>query len=255
MDIAISKAWLHRILFGAMALVTGAGLLVEVLKPIYGLKSRRGVVPLLSLSYEQNVPTWYASALLLCCSLLLAGIAAGTRSKGERGAAHWWGLSAGFLYISFDEVVSIHEIASTWLKLGGVFLFSWVIPASILVAALGAVYIGFLRRLPKTSRNWFVLSGAIYVAGAVGMELPLGYWTSEHGTNNLGYALIDWIEETMELVGVNIFLLALVDYIGKKGWTAGVAGKARSSRFEGETRASSRVGTTLSETGTETEGD
>ena len=42
------------------------------------------------------------------------------------------------------------------------------------------------------------------------MELPLGLWVSEHGSSNLGYGLLDWIEETLELTGIAVFLYALI---------------------------------------------
>jgi hypothetical protein len=42
------------------------------------------------------------------------------------------------------------------------------------------------------------------------MELPLGWWTTHYGENTLGYALIDWLEETMEMVGATLALVALL---------------------------------------------
>lgn len=219
MDIVLSKARLRPILAGVMAVIVAAGVAVEVLRPVYHLKSQSGVVPLLSLSYEQNLPTFYSAALLLACSLLLALIALGARRNGERFVAAWRVLSAGFLYIAVDEVLSFHEEASKLLALDGALHFSWVIPAAILVLLLGAAYVPFLRHLPRSMRLRFLLAGAIYVGGAVVMELPLGYWTVHHGTDNLGYGLIDAAEEAMEMLGLNLFLLALVDHLAEKGWS------------------------------------
>ena len=218
MDILVSKARLRPFLFGVMAVIVIAGVVVEVLKPIYELKTRSGVVPLLSLSYEQNLPSFYSAALLLGCALLLALIAHGAKTNGERLVPFWWILSAGFLYISIDEVLSFHEELSTLMALGGVLHFSWVIPAAILVLVVGVAYIPFLRALPRSMRIRFLLAGAIYVGGAVGMELPLGYWTVHHGTDNLGYGLIDAGEEALEMLGLNLFLLALLDHLAQKGW-------------------------------------
>ncbi|WP_434041337.1 MULTISPECIES: hypothetical protein [Sorangium] len=220
MQITVSRARLQIALFALLAAVASAGLAVEVLQPVLNLKSRSGVVPLLSLSYEQNVPTWYTSCLLFTCSLTLAIIAAGARRAGGF-VKHWWGLSAAFLYISLDEVVEIHEAASSWLDLGGALYFSWVIPAAVVVAVFAVAYLRFLGHLPRDTRNRFLLSGAIYVTGALALELPLGYWTEKAGSNNLTYALIDFVEESMEMLGVNLFLLSLVDYLSVQGWTLG----------------------------------
>lgn len=218
MEVTVSKAKLRAVLFGLMAAVAVAGLAVEVLRPILRLRSRSGVVPLLSLSYEQNVPTWYSSSLMLACSLALAVAALGARREGGY-RKHWWGLSAGFAAISLDEIVGLHEEVSSFLDLGGVLYFSWVVPATIVVAALGIVYLRFLTHLPRETRVRFIVAGAIYVTGAVVMELPLGYWTEKAGSDNLGYALIDFVEESMEMLGANLFLLSLVEHLGAGGWT------------------------------------
>ncbi|MGK4006533.1 hypothetical protein WMF31_28190 [Sorangium sp. So ce1036] len=229
MQITVSTARLRVALLAVMAVVAGAGLAVEVLKPVLGLRGRSGVVPLFSLSYEQNVPTWYTSSLLLACSLALAVIAVGARRAGGF-VKHWWGLSAAFLYISLDEVVEIHEAASSWLDLGGVLYFSWVIPAAIVVAAFAAAYLRFLGHLPRDTRNRFLLSGGIYVTGALVMELPLGYWTEQAGSDNLVYGLIDFVEESMEMLGVNLFLLALLGHLAGEGWAIGFSRAAPGPR-------------------------
>ncbi len=45
------------------------------------------------------------------------------------------------------------------------------------------------------------------------MELPLGYWTDVAGSHNFVYAMIDLVEESMELIGVSVFLYSLVEYL------------------------------------------
>ena len=62
-------------------------------------------IEFIGLSFEENLPTWYASTLLTCCAILLGLIATATRSAGKRYVWHWWILSASFLYISIDENV------------------------------------------------------------------------------------------------------------------------------------------------------
>ncbi len=227
MDIVVSRARLQPILIAVMTVIVAAGVLVEVLRPIYELKTKSGVVPLFSLSYEQNIPTFYSAMVLLACSVLLALVAAGARVHGERFVRHWWVLSAGFLYIAVDEVLEFHEQLSKLKELGGVLHFSWIVPAAVLVLFLGMAYIPFLRALPRPIALRFVLAGAIYVGGAVGTELPLGWWTVHHGEDNLGYGLIDAVEEALEMLGANLFVFALVDHLAGKGWTVRfVSGKA-----------------------------
>ncbi|EYF04280.1 hypothetical protein [Chondromyces apiculatus] len=238
MQITLSARKLRPLLFALFALVVSAGLTVEVLRPLLKLKRRTGIVPLLSLSYEANLPTWYASALLFTCALTLALLAASTRAaararSGARGEEErpqrprheglWWLLAAGFTYISLDELVSLHEAAGTWMQLSGVLYFSWVVPATALLAVLGLVFWRFLADLPPPLRRRFIACGALYVTGAVLLELPLGYWAEREGTDNLGYALIDFVEESLELLAVNLFLLTLLDHLGTQRITLGFA--------------------------------
>jgi hypothetical protein len=207
-DVVLSPSAFRRILTGATAVVALAGLAVEVLKSIYRWKGRSGVVPLFSLSHEQNVPTYYTAMLLLAAASMSALLATQAR-PGERGdRLAWAGLGAGFFYISVDEVLELHEQWGGAFRLGGVLHFGWVIPAACILVVLAGLYARFLRRLPPRFRNRLLLAGGIYVFGAVVMELPLGYWTDKEGQKNIEYALIDWLEETMEMAGIGLFLCA-----------------------------------------------
>lgn len=200
-----------RVLLIAGVAVALAGLVVELIHLGSHAPAVESAVGLLSLSYEANLPTWYASSLLLLCALVLSAIAAEVAGRGGPYRRHWWGLAAGFLYMSIDEAVELHEHAGGWSGAGGVLYFDWVVPAAVVVALVGVLYLGFVRALPAARRRWFVLAGAIYVGGAVGAELPLGWWTERAGTDSAGYVFLDWGEETLELLGVSLFLVALVE--------------------------------------------
>jgi hypothetical protein len=59
----------------------------------------------------------------------------------------------------------------------------------------------------------FIVAGLVYVGGALGMEVPLGLWAARHGEDNLGYVLIDFVEEVMEMSGAALFLLSLLRHL------------------------------------------
>lgn len=205
---------LQRWLVWIWAALTATGLFVEVWKYVlHG--GRTAWVRFLGLSYEQNLPTWYASSLLLICSVVLVLIARAKQLERDRFRWHWYVLSAGFAYISLDETATIHEGWSNWFHLDGIFHFGWVIPAGLIVLGLGVFYWPFLRHLPSRPRRQFVTAGALYVGGALLVELLLGYWTDIAGSHNIVYGLIDLVEESAELLGVTLFLLALLEY-GRK---------------------------------------
>jgi hypothetical protein len=95
---------------------------------------------------------------------------------------------------------------------GGALHFGWVVPAGIFVAILGLSLLGFLSRLPPSIRWRMLTSAALFIGGAMGIELILGWWTDSEGSDNLIYAMIDWVEETLELSGIGLFLYTLLIY-------------------------------------------
>jgi hypothetical protein len=200
-----------RPLVATGATVAGAGLVVEVVHARSHADPVETLVGLCSLSYEANLPTWFASVLLFSCGLLLAAIASDVGARGGDHRPRWIGLAAGFFYMSIDEAVELHEHLGGHFGGEGILYFDWVIPAAIIVALVGAVYLPFLRDLPPRRRRQFLLAGAVYVGGAVLAELPLGWWTAQEGPENATYALLDWVEESLELLGASLFLLALAE--------------------------------------------
>ena len=166
-----------------------------------------GLHSLLSLSYEGNLPTWHASTLAFVCALLLFAWARAL----PRDRAHVRLLGAGFVAISIDEQVGLHEMLSEPFAFASPYLhFGWVVPAGLAVLALAAAFVPFLRRLPRRTAARFLLAGGLYVGGALVMELPLGAWAAAHGDDDLGYALIDWLEEALELAGMTLFACSLL---------------------------------------------
>jgi hypothetical protein len=204
---------LGRWLVFAIAIVSGLGLAVEIAHATIGVNEQ--VLVHLSLSFEGNVPTWFSSSLLLGCAIA-AGAIAHEVPPGARWRRHWWGIAIVLGYVSMDEAAEIHEHLGGLIGTHGILYFDWVIPAAGVLAILAVVYWPFMRALPRPTRNRLLLAAAIYIGGAAGMELPLGWWAERHGSEGLGYALIDWVEETMEMCGATIALLALIAHRREK---------------------------------------
>lgn len=195
---------LARALTIAGALVCGAGLAVELACHGGLLDPASRWRYALSLSYEANLPTWYTAGLLWTAALGLwrCGQASEERTRW------WWGLAAIFMVLSLDEAIELHEELGG-APLSGPLYFSWVVPGAALTAAFAASYFKFWWRLPPPTRRAFAWAFAIYVGGALGMELPLGAWFEAHGDENLGYACLDFIEESLEIAGLSVFLVAI----------------------------------------------
>ena len=208
---------LRRALLALVATLATLGLAAELGYALAGEEDPYGLVAFAGLSYEQNLPTWAASALLLGCAGLLWLIGRGIAPGAGRWRRHWLGLAAVFACLSLDEVAEIHEQWG-WLDAGdGLLYYSWVIPGAALVLALGVIYLPWLLALPAATRRRCVWAALLYLGGVLGMELPLGYWTARHGADNLGYGLIDWLVETLELAGASVFLYALALHLLAEG--------------------------------------
>ena len=210
MEVTVHQTRVQRFLIDVITVVALAGLAVEVAEHGLGLDDPYHQLALFSLSYAANVPTWLSTCMHATSAILLALIASGKRQRGAPFVRHWWGLSIVFAYISIDEFVQIHEEMNAWFDLSGALYFGWVIPAAILVSIFVLSYSRFLTHLPRITRYRFIRAGAVFIGGAMSVELILGYWTDLHGSSNLGYGIIDWVEESMELAGVGLFLSALV---------------------------------------------
>jgi len=213
MQISLRPSTLRRVLVLSLTFVIYSGFLAEVWRHVWRLPDPHGLAVFFDLSEEANFPNWFSSSLLFACAALLALVAVASRQENRPYARHWWFLSLAFLYISLDEAVQIHEEAGRWFHFGGILYFGWVIPAALVVGILGMSYLRFLGHLPRGIRNRFILAGAIYVGGALGMEFPLGYWTSLHGDDNFVYGMIDLVEESMEMIGTSIFLYSLIEHL------------------------------------------
>lgn len=233
--IEISLRTVRRVLVALLALLIAAGFWAEANDNPELLSNRRdrsAWTRFFSLSWEHNLPTWFSSIVLFSCACLLVLNALRSSALRESYTKHWWFLALAFLYISLDEFVQIHEKANAWFQFGGILYFGWVIPAAVIVAIIGISCLGFLRQLPRRTRNRFVLAGSIYVGGALGVEFGLGFWTDTVGSHNAIYGLIDWVEESMEMIGASLFLYSLLDHVaGASGGFELSLDNARESRL------------------------
>jgi hypothetical protein len=165
-------------------------------------------------SAEQTVGTWFTAAMLLGAGLLLAAIGGAARAARDRWARHWLGLAAILVFLSCDEGASLHEQLGDWVKdvmpTGGPLLWAWVVPYSILAVAVGLAYLSFLRALPSDTRRRFILAAAIYVGGALVIEMIEAGITDYRDRGGGPVTVLAVIEETAEMAGVAYLIYALL---------------------------------------------
>ena len=176
------------------------------------------------LGHEPSIPNWYSSVALLMVSVLLAAIAKAEKIAASADLSRWIALSALFLLLAVDEAVMIHEMADRpmreWLNTGGFLHFAWVIPYSVFVLVLAVFFLPFLLRLEYKTRRLFLISAALFVCGAIGIELIEGVIVDalgvEGGFVSMWLTFAQVVEEALEMFAVVLFIYALLDYLQKR---------------------------------------
>jgi hypothetical protein len=153
---------------------------------------------------EDSFPTWYSASALLLTSAILWVNATSQRKYQSSHTWHWYGLAVGFLLLSIDEIAGMHETLNSETEM------SWAIPGGVLALFIGGVYLVFLCQLERHTAVQFVIGGALFVGGAVGVELLTEPYLENDELNTLAYNLWTAVEEGMEMAGVIVFLNALL---------------------------------------------
>ena len=176
-----------------------------------------GLVRMFDFDIEGNVPTLYSAAALLFCAALLAIIARSNRGKNGLWRNYWLGLAVTFLFLAVDEGVGIHEHLSDmfekFMEAEGLLYFLWVVPYGVATAILGLIYLRFVLYLPRLTGALFVTAGAIFLTGAVGIEMLSAREVDQHSVYTLTYCLLYTFEELFEMLGIVLFIYALLSYI------------------------------------------
>lgn len=132
------------------------------------------VYAFLDVDQEHNLPTWFATTLLLVSALVLWDIGATAARFADRFARRWKLLAGIFAFLALDESTQIHEAANTLrdtFDLSGVLYLSWILVAAPLVLIFALAYLRFLGHLPQEVRVLVAVGGTLYVGGAIGMEV------------------------------------------------------------------------------------
>ncbi|MBA5763113.1 hypothetical protein H2O73_12195 [Vibrio sp. 404] len=173
-------------------------------------------ITLFDFNAERNVPTFFSGFMILVCSALLYLIAV-EHKKEQLSSIPWFGLSFIFLFLSFDEIVSVHETFTVPVRetfeTSKLLYYAWVLPYGVALAIFVVTYSKFLLKLPKKTMALFVLSGSIFVIGAIGFEMLGGGQAETLGIDNTLYFIFYTCEEFLEMLGIAIFLYSLLLYI------------------------------------------
>lgn len=177
------------------------------------------------LGHEPSIPAFYSASVMLASAAFLVFLGWHDRSADLSRRRYWFALSLLFLGLAIDESVMFHEMgtaAMDRMNLGGAFYFSWIIPGAIFAMIVGGFFSRFLMTLNKRTRSLLILSGVVFLSGAIGMEFIAGLIfqeaaSEEEAMRSVSHVIVQAVEEGLEMTGVAIFLCALIDYADISG--------------------------------------
>jgi hypothetical protein len=177
------------------------------------------------LDRENNVPTWYSSALLLVAAIVLAVVGIAVKRRGSWLWPHWFVLSAVFVVLSVDETVRLHELmggregtpGTALLKEFGLvgnvhFYFDWILAGAAFVVILAVLCVPLLVRLPWHILAMLTVAVGVYLAGVIGLEAVSAAEVFEKG-ETWRYHEIIVVEEALEGAGMILGLFGLLTYV------------------------------------------
>lgn len=209
------------LLTGTTMLFAAAHAALVVLRFRFEREYVLGFGPLFHLNREGNLPTLFSTLLLLGCAAVSAIAAADDRRRGRWGSRYWTGLVLVFAFMALDEAASIHERIGAGVQArvdtAGALHFAWVMPYGLIAAFILLLYLRFLARLPRSSGLGLVLAGALYVGGALGVEIFQGLTVEASGYGSLALELSFLVEEPMEMLGTTFFIYTVLRLLETRG--------------------------------------
>jgi hypothetical protein len=214
----ISPKSLARVLTVTVLSLTFVNIAIELLIYIQGYDRHLAFARLFTFKGNASVPKWFASSELLLSALLLATIAWVKIGEGDRYGRHWSALALIFCAISLEEAVGFHELAGELVGLvihtSGLLYNTWTLLGIIFTPIVALIYSRFLFHLHPKTRGLFLLAAIFYVGGALGLEIIRGPYIEAYGVENMTYAMLKTFEEFCQMIGIVVFIDALLSYIG-----------------------------------------
>jgi hypothetical protein len=217
--VRISTSRLKATVLWASAIVWGFGTFRIIWLELFGRETFLRSLKIFNLDQDLTIPSWYSSLILAFSGLLLFLVAMASKRQNPKTVLHWVFLGTIFIYLSADESAAIHEMSlplAQKLGLSGAFTFVWIIVAIPFTLLVGLLYIPFLLVIPRETAIKMLIAGIIYVAGVIGMGMGSGaLYDALDFQKNFLFSLLTAVEEGLEILGVTLFIFALLDHLAK----------------------------------------
>ncbi len=215
MEMNINPKKLLRVFIGIALVLTALALL-----GIGQIWDERFLV--FSLLFELNshitISTWYALILFLIAAIFAGFITWDHTLRRQPFTRHWGYLTLVFVLMCIDEFANLHNLVLNNLGAfmgggDGVFHYAWIIPGLLIVVGFAVFFLLFFIRMPYTPRNGIAGGLAIFVAGAVVIEMLTGWLITNYDLLGLHMLLLTTVEELAEMIGMCVVIWGLAHYL------------------------------------------
>lgn len=238
-EVRISPPRVSTVLLVGFGILLALHIAVIILRIEYARDYVYGLAPKFDFDRPISIPDWYTGLLFLLAATLslLAGASAARFERRQR--PYWRGLGILLLYLSFDEVASIHaEVASLLSPAGAPVFARWVPLYATATVAIGLWLVPFLRSLPRSTAIALLASGILFVGGALGLEFAGGELAEQITSTPLAAVTHDqWVEvrkhwsyvamatteETCEMSALILYIAGVAGYLSRRGASFGIS--------------------------------
>lgn len=218
--ILLEKKKTFAILLIVLAGINVGNLLAHVLLATRPSLLANTLEALFDLDREGNLSTLYNGLLLLGCGLLAGWIALCKRAEGGVASLHWAGISMILFFLFVDELCGLHDSLDFVLlerfNPSGVFSWPWVVVYGVFALVTMALLLPFFFSLATEFKLRFGIAAAVYLAGAIGMEMVAASDVSVSGGEGRLYPLFVAVEENLEMLALLIAGHGLVTYLERE---------------------------------------
>ena len=163
------------------------GLFYYVYENLYGDDLVNAMFEVFDVGDETSIPTVFSCLNLVLAFVLAFVIYDDSKRHGDKLSSGWLVLCLTLLFLALDEGAAIHERAGTrFLEGTGLDLpmiqdHKWLLAGGVVTLVFAPLFIPFLLRLERRTSLLLLLSGAIFLGGALGLEFVGAWMMHEHG--------------------------------------------------------------------------
>lgn len=167
-----------------------------------------------------NFPTAFKVFALAAGALLAWAVSRVARVQNDPWARHWRLLAAVMAFVTLDEMAYVHQSLARFLSdhvdTTGILYYAWIIVYLPIALLIGVRFLPFVLALRSDLRTRLVASGILFAGGSGGVEMLKGHFASSEGENSLRFLLTTALSDSLEMIGLAIFVGALLVELGRR---------------------------------------